>query len=408
MSSLAAIEPGFIQSPDYMLNPYPYWRRLREERPLYRDEQADFWMLSRYDDVVAVLTDDATYATSPYERIFRPVIGPTFVEMDGREHDVRRALVAPALVGQRLERYRALVERSVAALLGELRGDRFDLREKLTSHLPLRVIAEALGLSEEDHGFFYERAAAVLAGLENAEPALSRGIDAHADLARHFDPVVDERIACPGEDMISAMTSAEVGGRRLSREEIASHVSLLLVAGGETTDMALANLWYDLLTEPEAMEALRADPDLAGGAFAESMRRDGAVVYEERETTRPVEWHGTEIPAGATIRVCLGAANHDETVFRDPERFDPARPDLRLAKDLRGGGRGDGVAGHVTFGAGRHFCLGAQLARMEAVIATQRLLESMPVLRLADDADSRPVIHFFHRRPERLVVERPV
>jgi cytochrome P450 len=402
----ATLSSDFFQSPDYLTDPFPYWRRLREDQPLYRDQQSDFWMLSRYDDVVAVLTDHEAYATLPYERIFRPVIGPTFVEMDGAEHDIRRSLVAPALVGKRLERYRDLVEDSVATLLEGLEGRRFDLRAQLTSHLPLRVIAEALGLSEQDHEFFYERASLVLAGLENAEPALSLGIEAHAALAGHFDAVVDQRLSCPGEDMISAMTSAEIDGRRLSREEITSHISLLLVAGGETTDMALANLWYDLLSEPEALDAVRRDPDLADGAFAESMRRDGAVVYEERESTRAVEWYGTEIPAGSTIRVCLGAANHDDSVFHEPERFDVRRADLRLTKDLRGGGRSDSVAGHVTFGAGRHFCLGAQLARLEAVTATRRLLEAMPDLRLDESADSRPLIHFFHRRPERLIALR--
>lgn len=398
------LRPGFMYSPGYLVDPFPYWRHLREDQPLYRDEQAGFWMLSRYDDVVAVLRDHETYATLPYQRIFRPVIGPTFVEMDGSDHDIRRALVAPALVGKRLERYREVVDHSVVSLLLRLDGPRLDLRAQFTSHLPLRVIGEALGLSEEDHEFFYKHAGAILAGLENAEPALSLGREAHADLARHFDAVIDARQACPGGDMISSMTSAEIDGRRLSRDEITSHISLLLVAGGETTDMALANLWYDLLTEPEALELVREDPALLDGAFSESMRRDGAVIYEERETTRPVQWYGTEIPAGATVRVCLGAANHDETVFRDPERFDPQRSDLRLAKDLRSSGRADGVAGHVTFGAGKHFCLGAQLARLETVTATRRLLEQLPHLRLAEDADSRPVIHFFHRRPERLVV----
>src|SRR5438105_9975178 len=107
----------FLYTDDYLYAPEPYWERLRNDQPLFHDERAGFWMLSRYDDVVAVLRDHETYSTLPYRRIFRPVIGPTFVEMDGEDHDVRRAIVAPTLVGNRLEAYRARIDASVAALV---------------------------------------------------------------------------------------------------------------------------------------------------------------------------------------------------------------------------------------------------------------------------------------------------
>ena len=402
----ATLADGFLESEEYLLDPAPFWARLREEQPLLHDERGGFWLLSRYDDVVAVLRDHETYATLPYRRVFRPVIGPTFVEMDGEEHDVRRAIVAPQLVGRPLQSYRPLIDRSVERLLARLPEGRVDLQERVTSRLPLLVIAEILGLPEDDHEFFYTRCAHILKGLAGVEPALSEGIRAHRELAEHFRPQIEARTTEPGPDLISRIARAEAEGYRPTSDEIASLISLLLVAGGETTDMGIANLWWSLLTEREALEQVAADPSLLDNAFSESLRRDCAVVYEDRETTREVEWHGRTIPAGATVRVCLGAANHDETAFANPDAFDLHRRDLRLAKEMRSGGRtADGVANHLTFGAGKHFCVGYQLARAEALSATERLLERMRNPRFAPDAPSRLRIFWFHRHPDRLVVE---
>ena len=308
----------FLYTTEYAYDPAPYWERLRSDQPLFHDERAGFWMLSRYDDVVAVFRDHETYSTLPYRRIFRPVIGPTFVEMDGDDHDELRAIVAPSLVGNSLASYREPVERSVRSLIDRFpAGDRLDLKERFTSRLPLLVIAEVLGLDESDHELFYRHCAHILEGLEGVEPSLSRGVAAHGELAAHFAPLIEERRESPQGDLVSRIACAEADGRRLTDDEITSFISLLLVAGGETTDMAIANLWFDLLTEPEALAAIRDDPSLIEHAFSESMRREGAVVYEDRETTRDTEWYGQHIPAGSIVRVCLGAANHDEYLYGD-------------------------------------------------------------------------------------------
>ena len=402
-----SLSNDFLYTQDYLFAPEPYWERLRHDQPLFRDPNAGFWLLSRYDDVVALLRDHETYATLPYRRIFRPVIGPTFVEMDGADHDELRAIVAPSLVGNSLAAYRPLVERSVRTLIDRFAlGTRLDLKEGFTTRLPLLVIAEILGLDEADHELFYRHCASILHGLEGTEPSLSEGIQAHRELGEHFAPLIEGRMASPEGDLVSRMVCAEANGRRLTEREITSFISLLLVAGGETTDMAIANLWFDLLTEDGVLEQVEENPTLIEHAFSESMRRDGAVVYEDRETSRDVEWYGREIPAGSIMRVCLGAANHDESVFSEPEMFDLHRTDLRMSKDLRGGGRAEDVAGHLTFGAGKHFCLGYQLARLEAVVATERLLERLDEPRLAPDVDCRPRINFMHRRPDHLVILR--
>ena len=144
----------------------------------------------------------------------------------------------------------------------------------------------------------------------------------------------------------------------------------MMVAGGETTDRGLANFIAVLLQHPDVLAAVRSDPALIDPAFSEFMRRDGVVVYEDRELRRDADWYGTTIPAGAIVRVALISANNDETVFADPRRFDLTRPDLRLGKESRAGGRIDGVANHLGFGLGKHFCIGYQLARAEIVTAT--------------------------------------
>lgn len=139
----------------------------------------------------------------------------------------------------------------------------------------------------------------------------------------------------------------------------------------------MANFWYVLLSHPDVLGAVRRDPALLDAAFTEFMRRDGVVVYEDRELIRDVELHGREIKAGEIVRVALISANNDETAFADPRRFDPRRADLHPGKESRSGGRREGVASHVGFGVGKHFCIGYQLARAEVVVGVGQLLDRL-------------------------------
>lgn len=403
-----AIEARDLHDPAYFDDPFPVWERLRHEQPLFHDTIDDRWLLTRYDDVAAVFRDHDTYSTRPYERIFTDVIGPTMVQMDGPDHDVRRSIVAPVLVGRRLETESLpLVEEVVEHLIARLPASgRVDLIEGLTRPLPLKVVATILGMREDDDAWLAEVTAKVIAALAGEEPARSIGIEAHSLFSAHVDGLIEERLVNPGPDLISGIAHGRTeAGERLSRQEIASFIALMMVAGGETTDRGLANFIAVLLEHPEVLAAVRADPDLLGPAFSEFMRRDGVIVYEDRELRRQVEWHGTAIPAGAIVRVALISANNDETVFADPRRFDLARPDLRLGKESRAGGRIDGVANHLGFGLGKHFCIGYQLARAEIVIATRGLLERMPRLRVAPGLEPHLRIDWFHRHVDRLIVE---
>jgi cytochrome P450 len=402
------IQPGDLHATPYFDDPFPVWEQLRHDQPLFHDTVDDRWLLTRYDDVASVFRDHATYSTKPYERIFTDVIGPTMVQMDGDDHDVRRSIVAPVLVGKRLETNSLpLIDAVVADLLGKLpTTGRIDLMAGLTMPLPLKVIATILGMDQDDDAYLAEVTAKVIAALSGQEPGRTDGVAAHGAFTKHVDGLIEERTEHPGTDLISGITHGRTeAGERLSRQEIASFVALMMVAGGETTDRGLANFLAILMAHPDVLAAARSDPALVDPAFSEFMRRDGVVVYEDRELREAVEWYGQTIPAGQIVRVALISANNDETVFADPRRFDLTRPDLRLGKESRAGGRIDGVANHLGFGLGKHFCIGYQLARAEIVTATRGLLERIPAMRVVDGHESDLRIDWFHRHLDRLVVD---
>jgi pulcherriminic acid synthase len=403
-----AIEAGDLHAAPYFDDPFPVWEQLRHDQPLFHDTVDDRWLLTRYDDVAAIFRDHDTYSTRPYERIFTDVIGPTMVQMDGPDHDVRRSIVAPVLVGQKLERNSLpLIDAVVDDLLAKLpRSGEIDLIEGLTAPLPLKVIATILGMGESDDTYLAEVTAKVIAALSGEEPGRSIGLEAHAAFTGYIDGLIEARMSEPGTDLISGIAHGRSeSGERLSRQEIASFIALMMVAGGETTDRGLANFIAILLEHPEVLAAVRADPALVDPAFTEFMRRDGVVVYEDRELRRDAEWYGRTIRAGEIVRVALISANNDETVFTDPRRFDLGRPDLRLGKESRAGGRIDGVANHLGFGLGKHFCIGYQLARAEIVAATRGLLETLPDFRVIAGREPKLRIDWFHRHLDRLVVE---
>lgn len=364
-----------LRTPAYAANPLPVWRRLREDAPLFYDDIAQRWMLTRYDDVVAVLREPQTYSARTYQERFRPVFGRTLAELDGPQHIRERTIVAPAFVGKSLEGYRPFIDDQIRRL-SEAVGDttETDLVESITSKLPLRVIAALLGFPEEDVGFLFDVGNDVLEGLAD-EPELRRaGAAAHERLSRHLRPLIKDRLPDPTDDLISRIVHAEVDGDRLTMDEICSFVTFLLAAGGPTTDMAVRNFWWALLSEPGELEACRDDPERIQRAVSESLRRDGPIVYEDRRTNTEVDWYGVTIPADSDILVCLGSANTDDSVFARPEVFDPDRTDLLMGTERKPGFRDETRAGHLAFGLGSHFCMGYQLARVEIAAVTEQFL----------------------------------
>jgi cytochrome P450 len=368
------------------------------DHPIFFDEISRTWIVTRYHDVAEVFRDHETYANGPYERSTGVVFGRTILEMGGIEHVQQRSIVAPEFVGRRLEAFAPAIGRTIDALVARFGDARpLDLVASFTTWLPINVIVDMLGFDltgRED--VFHRWYSEMMDGLGPAERPRAKGIAAHAEVCAFVDPQIATRKGCPGPDLLSRLVEAEAGGRSLTDDEVKSFVSLMLVAGGETTDKAIANLWWNLLRLPDALAAVTADPARLDAAFSETMRRDGPVLYEARDVTRDVEWHGVTVPAGSVLRACLGAANSDETIFADPRRFDLGRADLHLGKELRTGGPyPNELVGHLGFGLGKHFCLGYELARAEAVLGSRRLLEALPGVRLAGDLPPLAMIRSF-------------
>jgi cytochrome P450 len=377
-----------LHDQNYFNDPFPIWEQMRHEHPIFHDTIDNRWLITRYDDAAEVFRNHAIYSAKPYSR-FGDVIGQTMVQMDGKDHDIRRSIVAPVMVGKRLENdYQPLIDGVIDRLLAKLpQSGTFDAMKSITSPLPLKVIATMLGMPDSYDSYLYDVTIKVFEALAGTEPAKSLGKAKHEEFALQIDQIITERINSPRSDLI-----------------IASFITLLLVAGGETTDRTLANFWYVLLKHPESLAKIRSDFSLLEPAISEFMRRDGIVVYEDRELSEDVAWYGQEIKAGEIIRVAMMSANNDETVFADPRAFDIARKDLNLGAEKRPGGRSEGIAHHMGFGLGKHFCIGYHLARAEMSSATEKLFTRYEKLAFAPGPEPDLSIRWHMRHLDHLML----
>lgn len=365
-----------LYTDDYRRAPHGAWERMRHDHPLFHDEIAGIWWLTRYDDVAAVFADHETYSASTYELSTGQVIGPTLISRDDHGHVVRRSIVAPDFVGKRLAAYRDMITDCSDSLIDAfVDADRFDLVKQFSARLPVDVISAMLGMSG-DGDLFRQWVTDMIFGLSGSAELREKGLAAHAQFCAHIAPALQNVDDPARMDHIAKIARAEVEGHRLDEEEITAFCGLLFIAGGETTDKAIANMWWNLLRAPDLWRRVCDDRSLWDAAFSETMRHSPPVISEDRFTTAPVEWYGTEIPVGARVRICMAAAHMDETVFTDPQTFDLDRSDLHLTKELRSGGSTEeGRAGHLGFGLGKHFCIGYELARTEAIIGSERILD---------------------------------
>ncbi|MET9162146.1 cytochrome P450 [Streptomyces sp. BPPL-273] len=392
-----------ILSPEFAANPYPVYRAMRESAPLVWHEATRSWIVSRYDDVERVFKDrNGQFTTENYDWQLEPVHGKTILQLSGREHAVRRALVAPAFRGAELQdRFMPVIERNSRELIDAFRDTgRADLVADYATRFPVNVIADMLGLDKADHGRFhgwYTSVIAFLGNLSGDQEVAAAGARTRVEFAEYMLPVIQERRENPGDDLLSTLCAAEVDGVRMSDEDIKAFCSLLLAAGGETTDKAIAGIFANLLSHPEQLAAVREDRTLIPRAFAETLRYTPPVHMIMRQSASEVELSGGTIPAGATVTCLIGAANRDESRYRDPDRFDIMRDDLTTTTAF------SAAADHLAFALGRHFCVGALLAKAEVETGVGQLLDAMPDLRPDEgfDAAERGV---FTRGPQSLPV----
>jgi pulcherriminic acid synthase len=376
-----------ILSPEFAANPYPAYRTMRESFPLIWHEATQSYIISRYEDVERVFKDKAgEFTTENYDWQLEPVHGKTIVQLSGREHAVRRALVAPAFRGNDLqEKFLPVIERNSRELIDAFRHTgSADLVADYATHFPVSVIADMLGLDKADHDRFHRWYTAVVAFFSNlsGDPEVAAaGERTRVEFAEYMLPIIRERRDNVGDDLLSTLCAAEVDGVKMSDEDIKAFCSLLLAAGGETTDKAIASIFANLLMHPEQLAAVREDHGLIPRAFAETLRYTPPVHMIMRQSATEAELSGGTIPAGATVTCLIGAANRDENRYRNPDSFDIFRDDLTTTTAF------SAAADHLAFALGRHFCVGALLAKAEVETGVGQLLDAMPDVRLADGFD---------------------
>ena len=392
-------------------NPYPIFALVRAEHTIKREdfgeamqpdnpEDGELELLTSlelgdnvsvftaygFDAVQQVLKDGETFSSAGYADIMGPVFGHSILEMDEPEHHTYRGLVQQAFSRKAMETWeRELVRGVVDEMLDEIVDQkRGDLVRSLTFPFPVLVIARMLGLAPEDLPTFHRQAVEMIsAGFE-----FDRAIAASNALFDYFSAIIAERRKNPSDDVISVLVKAELDGEHLDDAQICSFLRLLLPAGAETTYRSSSNLLYGLLTNPDQLDALRADRALMPQAIEEGLRWEPPLLGIMRTATRDTVVDGMEIPAGSIVSVNLGSANHDERYWDNAENFDMFRAPKQ----------------HIAFAWGPHMCLGLHLARMETRVALNQVLDRLPNVRIDPDAEAPFITGAVFRAPNALPV----
>ena len=368
-------------------DPYPLFHELRAAEPVTWVPELGMWMLTRRDDIVEVLADWKRFTTDAPASTIRDIFGSHMLTTDG-EPQIRckRRFIGPFRRGNLERNLLGTVRAVLDGLMEELEDGRrraADLRAGLARPLSVRSICRVLGLPERDGPrllAWYDDFAAALENFTGDPVVRSRGKAAAREFGKYVTPFLQGRSPVPAGSTIAGLrTDAEP----LAEAEMVANLLIILFGGIETTESAIASAIWAALTHRTASRLVAYGPDRLDDVFEESLRWDAAVQSCTRFTTEQVEIRDVRIPAGETVQCMLGAANRDPAHFDDPDRFDPHRPNAR---------------DHLSFGAGRHFCLGATLARIEAREALAGVFR-LPGLRLDPGRPSRPHGHEFRAPP---------
>ncbi|MGD0880066.1 MAG: cytochrome P450 [Acidimicrobiales bacterium] len=368
-------------------DPYPTYARLRAEAPVYRSDEFDFWALSRHGDVLAAFRNVDAFSNSHGVSLDPSAFGPeahrtmSFLALDPPKHTRMRSLVGkgftPTKVGAMEDRIREITLQHLEPALE--RGS-FDFIEDFAGKVPMDVISELIGVPTADRAELRRLADLVLHRDDGVYDVPAEGMEAALDLVVYYQSMVDERRKKRRDDLTSALLDAEIDGDRLDDQEIVAFLFLMVVAGNETTTKLLGNAWYWGWRNPDERAKPFADADRVSDWVEETLRYDTSSQMLLRVTRQPVELHGTTVPEGERVLLLVGSANRDGSVFADPDRYDLDRDTSRL----------------VSFGSGRHFCMGAPLARLEARVGLSEL-----VARVADydiDVDGIQRVHSINVR----------
>jgi cytochrome P450 len=350
-------------------DPYPVFRRLRDEAPLYYNEKHDFHALSRFDDVERALIDHETYISGRgaiLELIQAGVPTPRglFLFEDPPVHTVHRGLLKRAFTPKKMRALEPRIREFCARCLDPLVGAKgFDFVNDLSAHMPMRVIGMLLGIPEDDLQKIRKRTDAKL----RTKPGQPMQYKEGSLLGSGFEEYVDWRMENPSDDLMTELMNAEFEDengekQRLTREQILIFFQVLAGAGNETTNRLIGWIGKVLSDHPDQRRQLARDPSLVPNAVEEVLRYEGPTLFLGRCVSRDVEIHGEKVRGGSVMLLLTGSGNRDERFFPDADRFDIHRK----------------IDHHLGFGYGIHFCLGAALARLEARIALEEVLKRFP------------------------------
>jgi len=381
----ASAQPLFNPlSPDFIRDPYPSYDKLRTHAPVLHLPALNGYLVSRNADAALVLRDKrfgkdyVTRITRRFgpEALNEPVyraMGRWMLTQDPPDHTRLRGLVVKAFTARRVEDMRpkiqAIVDDSIDRVIGQ---GRMDLISDFAFRLPVIVICDMLGIPETDREIFFKRertGGRLLDPVPLSRAEIDEANAAHANSEAYFQRLFDLRRREPGDDLTTQLVQAEEAGSKLSNEELTANIILLFGAGHETTVNLIGNALLALHRNPDQLELLKSNLSLMPNAIEEFLRYDSSVQLTYHVAMEDVEIGGVKIPQGDNVMCLLGSANHDPAVYPDhPDRLDITRPNVRP----------------LSFGGGIHFCLGAQLARLEAEVALTTLLRRIPNLRIDD------------------------
>ena len=393
----AALQDNLF-TPDVIADPYSYYGRLRDEDPVHWNEPYELWVITRHDDLVWLTRHHELFSSAVFKNDPRPPYpaidesdlglyeyvrnyqGDQFIQHDRPEHLEMRRVVHGYFTPKSMEAWRPFVQKAVKELLDEAEEKgRMDVMRDLATPLPVLVIAQMMGVPEQDRRYVRQLAEKLLyigRGEYDRMKPLTEGMRGMID---YVSPLVDERIANPGDDFISVLAGGERQGA-FTRHEVLVNTSLLLLAGHETTINLICNGTLAFMRHPDQWALLKRDPaGLAKTATEECLRYDSPVVSIQRIASQDVEMRGKVLNKEDRIRWFISSANRDPAKFADPDKFDITRWPNQ----------------HVAFGNGVHHCLGATLARVEGQEVFRALAERFPDLRMEpEDLEYQPSITF--------------
>ncbi|CUU56254.1 Cytochrome P450 [Parafrankia irregularis] len=353
------------------LAPYDVWRRLRDEAPVYRNDDLDFFALSRHADVEAASREPLLYS-SAYGTVLEimgsePLGTGHMIFIDPPKHTELRALVSRAFTPRRISALETSIRQLCAEMLDpQIGGDGFDYVQDFAAQLPSKVISELLGVDPADREDIRKLIDQTFHQEEGQGMVNDISFAAQIKIHEYLTNMLDERRKNPRDDMMTSLVQAEIvnenGTRRLTNQECADFTNLLVSAGTETVARLLGWAGSVLAEHPDQRAELAADSSLLGGAIEELLRYESPSPVQARMLTEDVELHGVQMPAKSRVLLITGSAGRDERKYPDADKFDIHRK----------------FDSHVSFGLGTHYCLGASLARLEGRIGLEETLKRFP------------------------------